>query len=146
MESGWSSWPPSQTRLCCPRLQILATSREALEIGGESTLPIPSLTTPASGLTLESLARFECVRLFVDRATSALPTFRLNAGNAPAAAQVCARLDGIPRALDLAAAWVTVLTPGQISSRLDNRFQLLSGGSRTALPRQQTLRASSLPF
>ena len=125
----------------CPRLQILATSREALEIGGESTLPVPSLTTPASGLTLESLARFECVRLFVDRATSALPTFRLSAGNAPAVAQVCARLDGIPLALELAAARVTVLTPEQISSRLDNRFQLLSGGSRTALPRQQTLRA-----
>ena len=125
----------------CPRLQILATSREALEIGGESTLPVPSLTTPASGLPLESLARFECVRLFVDRATSALPTFRLSAGNAPAVAQVCARLDGIPLALELAAARVTVLTPEQISSRLDNRFQLLSGGSRTALPRQQTLRA-----
>ncbi len=125
----------------CPHLQILATSREALEIGGECTLAVPSLTTPALGLSLDHLARFECVRLFVDRATSALPTFRLSAGNAPAIAQVCARLDGIPLALELAAARVKVMTPEQISSRLDNRFQLLSGGSRTALPRQQTLRA-----
>ncbi len=125
----------------CPRLHLLATSREALEIGGETTLPVSSLPVPAPGLPLDSLARFESVRLFVDRATSVLPTFRLSAGNAPAVAQVCARLDGIPLALELAAARVKVLSPEQISARLDDRFQLLSGGSRTALPRQQTLRA-----
>ena len=125
----------------CPHLHLLATSREALEIGGETTLPVSSLPVPSPSLPLDSLARFESVRLFVDRATSVLPAFRLSAGNAPAVAQVCARLDGIPLALELAAARVKVLSPEQISARLDDRFQLLSGGSRTALPRQQTLRA-----
>lgn len=127
----------------CPILRLLATSREALEIGGETVLPISSLSLPA-GPPLpptETLAGYESVRLFVDRATTALPAFRLSDGNAPAVAQVCSRLDGIPLALELAAARIRVLTPQQIASRLDDRFRLLSGGSRTALPRQQTLRA-----
>ncbi len=126
----------------CPGLRLLATSREALAIGGEAVLPVPSLSLPpAQAATPEALAGCESVRLFVDRATSALPAFRLSDGNAPAVAQVCARLDGIPLALELAAARVRVLTPEQIAGRLDDRFRLLSGGSRTALPRQQTLRA-----
>ena len=136
----------------CPGLRLLATSREALEIGGEAVLPVPSLSVPSSPapatapggppVTPEALNDSDAVRLFVDRATTALPTFRLDAGNAAAVAQVCARLDGIPLALELAAARVRVLTPEQIAARLDDRFRLLVGGSRTALPRQQTLRAT----
>ena len=132
----------------CPGLHLLATSREALEIGGEVVLPVSSLALPpvgphggAQAATPETLAGCDSVRLFVERATTALPTFRLSAGNAPAVALVCTRLDGIPLALELAAARVRVLTPEQIAARLDDRFRLLSGGSRTALPRQQTLRA-----
>jgi len=127
----------------CPGLRLLATSREALEIAGEDVLPISSLSLPPGPPLppVEALARFESVRLFVERATTALPAFRLSDGNAPAIAQVCARLDGIPLALELAAARVRVLAPQQIAARLDDRFRLLAGGSRTALPRQQTLRA-----
>ena len=127
----------------CPNLRLLATSREALEIAGEATLPILSLSLPAGSPLppLETLAGYESIRLFVERATSAQPTFRFSAGNAQAVAQVCTRLDGIPLALELAAARVKALTPDQIAGRLDDRFRLLSGGSRTALPRQQTLRA-----
>ena len=126
----------------CPKLTILATSREALGIGGESVLPLSPLSLPESGTVApDVLAGCEAVRLFVERATSALPTFRFSAGNAAAVASVCTRLDGIPLALELAAARVRVLTPEQIDRRLDDRFRLLSGGSRTALPRQQTLRA-----
>ena len=129
----------------CPTLSVLATSREALGIGGEAVLPLPPLgLPPALGgppSTLETLAGCASVRLFVERATAALPTFRFSAGNAAAVASVCTRLDGIPLALELAAARVRMMTPEQIDGRLDDRFRLLTGGSRTALPRQQTLRA-----
>ena len=129
----------------CPTLTVLATSREALGIGGEAVLPLPPLSLLAAGalpMTPEALAGCEAVRLFVERATAAQPAFRFSAGNAAAVASVCARLDGIPLALELAAARVKVLTPEQIDGRLDDRFRLLSGGSRTALPRQQTLKAA----
>ncbi len=127
----------------CPKLSVLATSREALGIGGEAVLPLPPLGLPPPGdaRTLEALGGCDSVRLFVERATAALPQFRLSSGNAAAVASVCTRLDGIPLALELAAARVKVLTPEQIDGRLNDRFRLLTGGSRTALPRQQTLRA-----
>ena len=127
----------------CPGLRLLATSREALAIGGEAVLPLSSLALPPGPPPppTEALAAYASVSLFVDRAMVALPAFRLSDSNAAAVAQVCARLDGIPLALELAAARVRVLTPEQIAGRLDDRFRLLSGGSRTALPRQQTLRA-----
>ena len=127
----------------CPKVTILATSREALDIGGEILLPLSSLSLPFGPVIPPSdmLARFDSVRLFVDRATTAQPMFQFSAGNAPAVAQVCSRLDGIPLALELAAARVKVLSPEQIAARLDDHFRLLSGGSRTALPRQQPLRA-----
>ena len=131
----------------CPGLRLLATSREALEISGEAVLPIPTLSLPPARPTggravpPEALADCDSVRLFVDRAEAAQPAFRLSDGNIAAVAQVCTRLDGIPLALELAAALVRVLTPEQIAARLDDRFRLLRGGSRTALPRQQTLRA-----
>ncbi len=126
----------------CPKLTVLATSREALGIGGEIILPLSSLSLPqASGQSPDTLGDCDSVRLFVARATAALPTFRFSAGNAAAVASVCTRLDGIPLALELAAARVQVLTPEQIDGRLGDRFRLLTGGLRTALPRQQTLRA-----
>ena len=127
----------------CPHLQILATSREPLRIGGETTWRVPSLSLPdLLRLPLvESLAEYEAVRLFTDRAEVVLPGFLVTDQNALAVAQVCHRLDGIPLAIELAATRVKVLPVHQIAARLDDRFRLLTGGSRTALPRQQTLRA-----
>lgn len=124
------------------QVKILATSREALGITGECTFPVPSLQLPDQvSMRGEALARPESVRLFVERATAAHPPFALNSDNAPLVAQICRRLDGIPLAIELAAARVNALAVEQIAQRLDDRFRLLTGGSRTALPRQQTLRA-----
>lgn len=131
----------------CPKLRILATSREALAIAGEVVWLVPSLAVPveegsAGGPDrLAALTRFESVRLFVDRARAVLPTFALAERNAAAVAQICRRLDGIPLALELAAARVRAVSVEQIASRLDDMFRFLTGGSRTALPRQQTLQA-----
>ena len=126
----------------CPRLQILATSRERLNIPGEQAWPVPALTLPAAdqGDALVELQRSEAVQLFVERAAATLPTFHLNSDNAGAVARVCRQLDGIPLAIELAAARVKVLAVQQMAERLDDRFRLLTSGSRTALPRQQTLR------
>lgn len=127
----------------CPNLRILATSREALGITGEAAYHVPSLSTPdpAHLPPLNELAEVDSIRLFVERASSSKPGFTLTQENATSIAKICRRLDGIPLALELAASRVKVLTPEQIASRLDDRFRLLTGGSRTALPRQQTLRA-----
>ncbi|HEY5983212.1 MAG TPA: adenylate/guanylate cyclase domain-containing protein [Anaerolineales bacterium] len=126
----------------CPKLKIVASSREALGIAGETVYRVPSLTLPPeSGAGLESLAQSESVQLFVERASAANPRFKLTDQNAPAVAQICRRLDGIPLALELAAARLTTFSAEQVAARLDDRFRLLTGGSRTALPRQQTLRA-----
>jgi predicted ATPase/class 3 adenylate cyclase len=128
----------------CRELRILATSREALGIAGEQLLPVPSLSLPDSehAPSLEALAANDSVRLFLDRARAMSPSFRLDARTAPAVAQICRRLDGIPLALELAAARVRAMPVDEIASHLDDRFRLLSGGSRTALPRHQTLRAA----
>ena len=128
----------------CPGLRILATSREALGVGGEVSYPVPPLSSPGLNLELptEEVARYEAVRLFVERAAAALPGFALTEGNAPAVAEVCRRLDGMPLAIELAAARVRVLSVGQISERLDECFRVLKTGSQTALPRQRTLRAT----
>lgn len=127
----------------CPNICIIASSREALGIGGESTFPVPSLSLPdAERLqTPQSLSQFEAVRLFIERATAVVPDFAVTSQNAPALASVCHRLDGIPLAIELAAARVRSMTVEELETRLSNRFRLLTGGSRTALPRQQTLRA-----
>lgn len=129
--------------LACPTVRIMASSREDLGIAGESVYRVPSLEAPELGSlpALESLAQMGAVRLFVERAATARPGFSLNVQNAAAIAQICKRLDGIPLALELAAARLKVLSVEQIAARLDDRFRLLTGGSRTALPRQQTLRA-----
>jgi predicted ATPase/class 3 adenylate cyclase/DNA-binding CsgD family transcriptional regulator len=123
----------------CPRLVVLATSREPLGVDGETTSRVPSLSV-AEGT--EALEQSEAVRLFCDRAERARPTFALTEENAEAVAQICRRLDGIPLAIELASSRIRALTPEQIALGLDDRFRLLSGGTRTALPRQRTLEAS----
>jgi non-specific serine/threonine protein kinase len=127
----------------CPQLRILASSREPLGIGGEAIFRVPPLAAPDDDQTLpiDQLAQMEAVRLFAERARAIQPAFQVTQGNASALAQICRRLDGIPLAIELAAARVRVLTVEQIAARLDDRFRLLSGGSRTALPRHQTLQA-----
>jgi predicted ATPase/DNA-binding CsgD family transcriptional regulator len=126
------------------RLKILATSREPLGLIGETTFLVPSLSLPEQGHSLLplDLASYDAPALFLERATSVLPTFRPTEQNMAAILQVCRRLDGIPLALELAAARVNVLTVQQIAARLDDRFTLLTASNRTAvLPRHQTLRA-----
>jgi predicted ATPase/class 3 adenylate cyclase/Flp pilus assembly protein TadD len=128
----------------CPKLSILVSSREVLGIAGEVPLRVPPLTLPDMNqmLPIEELAQYEAIRLFVERATTVSPGFTLTEANAPAILQVCQRLDGIPLAIELAAARVKLLQVAEIAQRLDDRFHLLTGGSRAALPRHQTLRAS----
>ena len=128
----------------CPNLRILATSREALSIPGEVIWRVPSLRLPdaAQRLNLQALSDCEAVALFIDRAHAVEPNFTLTTRNADAVVQICARLDGIPLAIELAAARVRLISAQQILSRLNDTFRLLTTGSRTALPRQQTLRAS----
>ena len=127
----------------CPKLKILASSREALGIAGEVPYRVPSLAAPNPEHlpSLEKLSELDSIRLFIERATTAKPDFKLTKDNASFVAQICFRLDGIPLAIELAAARVKMLSPEQIALRLDDRFRLLTGGLRTALPRQQTLRA-----
>ena len=128
----------------CPNLRILATSREGLSIVGEITWLVPPLSSPDSNslIPVEELRSYEAINLFVERAEAVVPTFELTEHNAPAVARLCQMLDGMPLAIELAAARVRVLSVEQISSRLEGSFALLTGGSRTALPRQRTLRAA----
>ena len=116
--------------LACQRLTVLATSREALGVASETAWLVPPL------------ASVEGVQLFVDRAQAVLPSFALTSANTRAVGEICRRLDGMPLAIELAAARVRVLSPDQIAHRLDNAFRLLTGGGRTALPRHRTLRAA----
>jgi predicted ATPase len=126
----------------CANIKVVASSREALGISGETVYRVPSLSLPnADEGTREALTRSESAQLFIERAMAANPKFNLSDKNASFVTQICRRLDGIPLALELAAARVTVFSAEQIASRLDDRFRLLTEGSRTALPRQQTLRA-----
>jgi predicted ATPase/DNA-binding SARP family transcriptional activator len=128
----------------CPSLTILATSREALGVAGETAWLVPPLSLPSvvEGGSPESLAGSEAVALFVERARSVMPAFALSAANAGAVISICHRLDGVPLALELAAARVNVLTPQQILARLNDCFSLLSRPGRTTLPRHQTIRAA----
>ncbi|MBI5029634.1 MAG: hypothetical protein HZB51_03850 [Chloroflexi bacterium] len=137
-------------RLCeqllyaCPNLKILVTSREILGIPGETIWRVPPLKFPETKARIDhaaTLLQFDAVRLFNERAMAASPTFQVNDQNVAAIMQICQRLDGIPLALELAAARTRGLSVEQIANKLDDRFRLLTGGSRTALPRYQTLRA-----
>jgi predicted ATPase len=116
--------------IACPHIQVIATSREVLDIPGEVRFSVPPL--------LDS----EAISLFTDRARTALPSFELTEGNASRVAQICSRLDGIPLAIELAASRLSAMSVDQIASVLDDRFDLLTTGSRFTLPRQQTLRAA----
>jgi len=132
--------------LCgCPHLWILVTSREPLRIAGEQTYRLPSLRVPAQqeipGLSAFAAADYAAVVLFVQRAQASDRGFALSDDNAPSVADICWRLDGIPRAIELAAARVNIFSVWEISQKLDQRFQILTGGDRTALPRHQTMRA-----
>lgn len=126
-----------------PKIKLLVSSREALGIAGELVYKVPSLSVPleSESATPDSLSHYESVRLFIERAQSHRTDFSVTNANAPAVAQLCLRLDGIPLAIELAAARIRSLSIEQIAERLNDRFRLLTGGSRTALPRQQTLRA-----
>jgi predicted ATPase/class 3 adenylate cyclase len=127
----------------CPGVRFLATSREPLGIDGERVYRVPSLSLPdADADTAESLTHSDAVRLFAERARALQPDFRLDELSAPFAATICRRLDGIPLALELAAARLASMSLAQIAARLDQRFRLLTGGSRNAMPRQQTLQAT----
>ncbi len=127
----------------CPGVRMLATSRQPLRIAGEAAYKLPSLPTPEPGrdLTVAAALEYAAIKLFVERAQAVDSRFALSAETAPVVAEICRRLDGIPLAIELAAARVRMLSVASIAGRLNERFQILTGGSRTALPRQQTLRA-----
>jgi len=135
-----------------PRLRILATSREALTVPGEAVLQLQSLSCPTIGsgrpgritdatIDLTAAAASEAVQLFVERAAAVDPGFTLGGANVGSISEICRRLDGIPLAIELAAARVSAMSPDDIAKRLGDRFRLLAGGRRTAVPRQQTLHA-----
>jgi predicted ATPase/DNA-binding SARP family transcriptional activator len=135
----------SQTLLqTCAGIKILVTSRVALEVGGEATFRVPSLSypEPSRAGTVEDLLEYSAINLLVERVRFSLPDYHVTPQNAIALARICQRLDGIPLALELAAARLNVLTAEQAAERLENAFQLLTGGASTALPRHQTLRAT----
>jgi predicted ATPase/DNA-binding SARP family transcriptional activator len=132
----------------CPRMRILATSRQPLRIDGETLCPVQPLPVPADPWLpgAESGAdgpyeSYASVRLLRDRAVAVRPDFELDTSNAAEVARICRALDGMPLAIELAAVWLRTLTPAQLAERLDDRFALLTGGSRAALPRHRTLRA-----
>ncbi|HEX3211029.1 MAG TPA: BTAD domain-containing putative transcriptional regulator, partial [Actinomycetota bacterium] len=133
-----------------PRVRVLATSREVLGVPGEAVWPVPPLAVPAAADDAamvdpegaEELGGYDAVRLFVERAATADPSFTLTPANAGVVAELCRRLDGLPLAIELAAARVRALSPAEIAARLDDRFRLLAGGGRTVDPRQRTLRAT----
>ncbi|HET8775825.1 MAG TPA: NB-ARC domain-containing protein, partial [Thermoanaerobaculia bacterium] len=114
----------------CPKLRILATSREPLGVAGEHVWPVPPI------------APHEALQLFAERAAAVDPTFTIDGGTRETVAEICRKLDGIPLAIELAAARIRVLTPAQIAEKLEDRFAILTGGARTALPRHRTLRAA----
>jgi non-specific serine/threonine protein kinase len=132
----------------CPQVKLLATSREPLNIQGETLWRVPALGLPdrvplpsSDPEVVSALAEFDAIRLFVERAGAVRTDFVLDGQNGPQVAEICRRLDGMPLAIELAAVRVRAMTAGQIDAHLEDRFRLLTGGSRTAMPRQQTLRA-----
>src|SRR5690349_7580478 len=134
----------------CPGLRVIATSREPLGVRGEVIWRVPPLGLPPAAprdftsaqVDASELARFEAIQLFVERAAAVRPGFGLTGVNARAVAQICRTLDGLPLAIELAAARVRSLSPEQVADRLAGRFELLALGDRAAPPRQQTLRAT----
>ncbi|MGH7850737.1 MAG: ATP-binding protein [Thermodesulfobacteriota bacterium] len=126
----------------CPQLKVLVTSREALHLRGEHIFPIPTLGLPGVDLkrqSIEELSQFESVQLFIERALAVKPEFKVTNENAPAVAEICMRLDGLPLAIELAAARVRMFTPQALLERVGSRLKLLRGGARDLPLRQQTL-------
>jgi non-specific serine/threonine protein kinase len=126
----------------CPRLKVMTTSREDLRIPGENLYHLEPLDLPAQDDSIDIFQASDAIRLFVERAKAARQDFELSPQNCAVVFQICQHLDGIPLAIELAAARIRMLTPDQIAQRLDNRFSLLTAGMRTALPRHQTLEAA----
>jgi predicted ATPase/class 3 adenylate cyclase len=126
----------------CPRLVILATSREALGVEGERLVPVPPLGVPGAGAGLDAIVAAEAVRLFAERAAAVKPGFQVTAQNAAAVTTVCRRLDGVPLAIELAAARVPAMTPAELARRLERSFAVLAAGRRGAVAHHQTLRAT----
>jgi predicted ATPase/class 3 adenylate cyclase len=129
----------------CQRLQILATSREPIRVSGEHTYRLPSLSAPsieAAKLVAAEAAAYAAINLFVERARAVDQRFALTDENASIVAEICRRLDGIPLAIELAAARVRIFSPAGLARRLDERFRILTGGTRTAVPRQRTMWAT----
>ena len=126
----------------CPNLRVLATSREDLRIPGETIYRVNPLVLPGDNILPEENRNSEAIQLFIERAAAARRDFELSPENSTAIYQICSQLDGLPLAIELAAARIKLLTPEQIAERLEDRFQLLTAGSRTALPRHQTLEAA----
>src|SRR6185436_5874896 len=114
----------------CPGLKVIASSRGPLRISGEQEMPVPPLALPDPGDSAERVSQYEAVRLFIERAVAVKPGFEVNNDNAPAVAEICARLDGLPLAIELAAARVKLLPPAAILSRLTSRLGLLQSGAR----------------
>jgi predicted ATPase/DNA-binding SARP family transcriptional activator len=126
----------------CPKVKILATSREAFGIREERTFQVSPLALPPQGAPLETLEKYPAIQLFLERAATARPRFGLTEDNNAVLVEICWQLEGIPLAIELAAARVKVISLNQIARRLQDRFRLLTGGPRTALPRHQTLQAT----
>ena len=126
----------------CPRLAILATSREGLGIDGERLVPVPPLGVPGADDDLDTILGAEAVRLFAERAAAVKPGFAVTEQNAAAVAAVCRCLDGVPLAIELAAARVPAMTPAELARRLERSFAVLAGGRRGAVEHHQTLRAA----
>jgi predicted ATPase/class 3 adenylate cyclase len=126
----------------CPGVFVLATSREGLAIVGERIQAVPSLASPTADAEFDAVAASDAVQLFLDRAHAADGAFALGPGNAASVARVCRRLDGVPLAIELAAARVSLMSPAELASALDHRFEVLAGGRRGAVKQQQTLRAT----
>jgi predicted ATPase/class 3 adenylate cyclase len=135
----------AQLLLDCPGLKLLVTSREALHVRGEHLFAVPPLSLPDAARrhgSAEELVRYEAIQLFVERAKAVKPDFRVTDGNAPAVAEICQRLDGLPLAIELATARITLFSPEALRDRLGSRLQLLRSGAQDMPARQQTLRAT----
>jgi predicted ATPase/class 3 adenylate cyclase len=126
----------------CAYVRFLATSREGLAVDGERVVPVPSLDTPDDDNSLAAVATSESVQLFVERAAASDVDFELDSKNFPFVTQVCRRLDGVPLAIELAAARITMMNPAELANALDHRFDVLAGGRRGGIERHQTLRAT----
>jgi predicted ATPase len=137
-----AAWLASNLLQRCPKVRVLATSREGLGVAGEQLVALSSLSVPDVSADADAITASEAIWLFVDRAVAVRAGFTLGPANLAAVAEICRRLDGMPLAIELAAARVTAMSPTEIATKLDERFRLLTGGKRSRVERHQTLRAA----